>query len=378
MTKASARAIAVEALVRIDEEGAFANLVTPALLSRSSLGTSDRGFVTELVYGTTRMRRALDHLLDGHLRHPPDVRTRAVLRLGAYQLAVLRTPPHAAVGETVTVAPPRTKGLVNAVLRRVADEVTRGPIRWPSPAVELSYPDWVVERLVADLGADDALRTLLTMDEPATVSVRADDYVQDRASQAVVTLVDARPGEVVVDLCAAPGGKATGIAATGATVIAGDVHPARVGLVRANATRTGAAGVAVYCGDAVAPPLRPGAFDRVLVDAPCSGLGVLRRRPDARWRVESDDVERLAALQRDIVGRALDLVRPGGLLVYSVCTLTAAETTGIDEWLARTAPAWLPLDVPADPFRPWGRGGLLLPHVAGTDGMFVLRLRAPA
>ena len=373
----SARAVAADVLVRIDG-GAYANLAAPAALSRSGLGDADRHFVTELVYGTTRMRRQLDHLVDGHLRHEPDARTRAALRLGTYQLLVLRTPPHAAVGETVAVAPERTRGLTNAVLRKVAGAVVAGPIRWPSPAVELSYPDWVVDLLVADLGTDDALRTLLAMNEAATVSVRDDDYVQDPASQAVVALVDAGPECRVADVCAAPGGKATGMASSGAFVVASDVHPARARLVAGNARRTGVSSVATLTADAVSLPLRDGAFDRVLVDAPCSGLGVLRRRPDARWRVDAGDVARLAALQRQLLTAAAPLVRPGGVLVYSVCTLTRSETVDVDTWTEDALGEWDALDRPGPPWRPAGRGALLLPHVAGTDGMFVLRLRRPA
>jgi 16S rRNA (cytosine967-C5)-methyltransferase len=130
--------------------------------------------------------------------------------------------------------------------------------------------------------------------------------------------------------------------------------------------------------DGTVPPWRPGRFDRVLVDAPCSGLGVLRRRPDARWRVQPEDVPRLADLQRRLLAAALPLVRPGGVLVYSVCTLTGEETRGIDGWLARTAPAVLPLPPPGTPWRPAGRGALLLPQAAGTDGMYVLCVRVPA
>jgi len=146
-----ARALALRALTRIDE-GAYANLVLPPLLDRSGLGPADRRFTTELVYGTTRMRRACDWLVERYVLKPPDPRTQAVLRLGAYQLAFLGTPAHAAVAETVEIAPGRTRGLVNAVLRRVAAAGFPADEEWPSDAVRLSYPDWIVERLGADLG----------------------------------------------------------------------------------------------------------------------------------------------------------------------------------------------------------------------------------
>jgi len=115
----------------------------------------------------------------------------------------------------------------------------------------------------------------------------------------------------------------------------------------------------------------------VLVDAPCSGLGVLRRRPDARWRMKPGDVERLARIQKQLISSSLPLVRPGGLLAYSVCTLTSAETAGVDNWLSRPAPEFLPLPPPGPPWRPAGRGAMLLPQAEGTDGMFLLTVRAP-
>lgn len=372
----TARAVALDALVRIDD-GAFANLVVPQLLERSGLAPRDRAFATELVYGATRRRRSLDWVLARHVDRPldaldPDVRN--ALRLGAYQLLFLRTPPHAAVGETVDLVAGRARGLVNAVLRRVAG--LEG-VRWPDPPTRLSYPDWIVERLASDLGADVALAALERMNEPATVTVRDDGYVQDRASQLVAAHVGARPGERVLDLAAGPGGKATALARAGARVTAVDVNAARAGLVVDNARTLGLAGrVDVVVADGTQPPFAPRTFDRVLVDAPCSGLGVLRRRADARWRVQPDDVDALTRLQRRLLAAAIPLLAPGGTLVYSVCTLTAAETVGIDGWLAAAHPELDALP-PPPPWERVGRGGRLLPQTEDTDGMFLLagRLR---
>jgi 16S rRNA (cytosine967-C5)-methyltransferase len=367
-----ARAVAIEALLRIDE-GAYANLVLPALLERSDLSGQDRRFATELVYGTTRMRRACDWLVDRFLMRPPDPTTRAVLRLGAYQLQFLQTPAHAAVSATVACAPGRTRGLVNAVLRRVA---SAGPPAWPGDGVRLSYPDWIVERLVADVGQADAAGAMEQMNVAAEVTRRADGYTQDRASQWVAAAIDTQPGERVADVCAAPGGKATALAAAGAGLVVGlDHRMVRAGLVAANAARLGLDRVAAVVGDGTAPPLHPGAFDRVLVDAPCSGLGVLRRRPDARWRIAPTDVTDLVALQRRLLTAAAGLVRPGGLLAYSVCTLTAAETVEVDAWLADQHPSFVGVTPPGEPWTPAGRGARLLPQAAGTDGMFVLLTR---
>jgi 16S rRNA (cytosine967-C5)-methyltransferase len=373
------RRLAATALTRIDTEGAYANLVLPALLERSDLDERDRALVTQLVYDTTRRRRSLDWLVDRFVLTEPDPEARVLLRLGADQLAFSEVPAHAAVGATVAAAPRRLRGFVNAVLRRLADDLAaNGPPDWPDLATRLSYPDWVVERLAADLGEVDAAAALEAMDEPGRVHRRPDGYVQDLASQWVVEAVGARPGELVADLCSAPGGKATGLAAAGARVVAVDQGRTRVGLVAGNVARLGYADrVHVVRGDAAAPPLRVGAFDRVLVDAPCSGLGVLGRRPDARWRVSAEAVAELAALQRRLVEAAVGLVRPGGLLTYSVCTMTHAETLGVDEYLADRFADLVPLDPPGPPWRRRGRGAQLLPQDAGTDGMFVLRLELP-
>ena len=364
------RRLAREVLLRIETEGAYANLALGPSLTRSGLSTRDRGLATELVYGVTRMRRACDFLVDRFIMRPLDPPTRAAARIGAYQLHFLGTPAHAAVSSAVEVAPTRSRGLVNAVLRRVAG----APVVWPDDATRLSYPDWIVDRLVADLGADDALAALARMNEVPPVTERPDGYFQDQASQWVAEAVGAGPGDLVADVCAAPGGKATGLAGRGATVVAGDSSLVRAGLVRDNATRVEQS-LAVVAADARRPPYRPGRFDRVLVDAPCSGLGVLARRPDARWRIDDAAVTRLAALQREIVAAAVPLVRPGGLLVYSVCTLTRAETVDLDDWLATTHPELEPEPPPGAPWRPHGRGALLLPQDAGTDGMALFRLR---
>ncbi len=368
--------MALRALVRV-EAGAFANLVLPSLLDDADLSQRDRAFATELTYGTVRMRRACDWLVDRHLDRPVDPPVRAALRLGAYQLAFLGTPPHAAVSETVGELPRRVRGLVNAVLRRVAADL---PPRWPDEATELSYPDWIVRQLVGELGRERAIGALMQMNVAAEVHRRADGYVQDRASQWVASEVSAGPGERIIDLCAAPGGKATAMAAgyggggRPGLVVALDLNPRRAGLIVSNARRLRLTNVSVVVGDARQPPFRPGAADRVLVDAPCSGLGALRRRADARWRIEPSSVGVLAGIQRHMLDAAASLVRPGGVVVYSVCTLTRAETVGADRWLAGCRSELAALPAPGPPWEPVGRGALLMPQTEGTDGMYLLRL----
>lgn len=367
----SSRGTALQALIEIDR-GARANEVVSRLLDQSQLEDRDRHLVTELVYGATRMRLACDWLVDRYTRGRIEPDVRAALRLGAYQLQWMRVPAHAAVSETVAEVKGPARSLVNAVLRRVAADDSKP--RWPDLATRLSYPEWIVERLQKDLGVAEAEAALRTMNEPAAMSVRPDGYVQDPASQMLSAhLVDLLDGRLVLDLCAAPGGKATALSGA-AEVVAGDIDESRAGLLKKNADRLGVA-LGVLVADGTAPPFRPGSADLVLVDAPCSGLGVLRRRPDARWRVRPADVDRLARLQRRLVQAAATLVRPGGLVAYSVCTLTKTETAAMDRWAAGAMPWLEPVRPPAGPWRSAGRGALLLPQAAGTDGMFLLVLR---
>lgn len=373
---APARALAHQALVRIETQGAYANLVLPALLDRSGLSSADRRLVTELVYGSTRMRRACDHLIDPWLLREVEPEIRCALRLGTYQLAFADIARHAAVATTVEAVRGPGRKLVNAVLRRVADRLETHPPEWPDEATRLSYPDWIVARLGEDLGETVASGALETMNTAAAATVREDGYTQDRASQLVAGLVDAQPGDVVVDLCAAPGGKATALAATGAAlVVAADLNPARVGLIVENRDRLGAASLAALVADAARPPLRAGCADRVLLDAPCSGLGALRRRADARWRIDPAAVDRLAGIQRELLVSAAALVKPGGLLIYAVCTLTRAEGPDVV-----SATDWDGFELLPPPGDPWtavndGPGAWLLPQTEGTDGMYVLRAR---
>jgi 16S rRNA (cytosine967-C5)-methyltransferase len=425
----STRLVALDALVRV-EDGAYAHVVVPAMLAQSNLEDRDRAFVTDLVYGTVRQQRRIDDLLGRVVKRPIhrlDPPVRAALRLGAYQL-LHDTPAHAAVGETVDAVgarSPRARGFVNANLRAL----TRVPRPWPEPASEavaLSYPDWLIDRLTDDLGADDARAALAAMNEPAAVTLRPDPRQvtasaladelrgvgaevetgrlvpdallvrgvgdpgrvpavrdgratpQDQGSQAVVTVLAPTPGERIADLAAAPGGKATAIAervGSNGVVVALDVDAGRVRMIDGARHRIGLPHLFPVVGDGRAPPLAAASFDRVLLDAPCSGLGVLRRRADARWRLRADTIDELAALQRELLAAAAPLVRPAGVLVYSVCTLTDAETVAVDEWAADALPGFTPLPSPGAPWRPHGRGALLLPQAAGTDGMYVLVLR---
>lgn len=364
-----ARGVALDVLRRIENDGAYANLVLGPALDASELSEQDRKFATELVYGSTRRRRACDAIVDRFAHSSPDEQTRSLLRLGAYQLIFIDVPPHAAVSATVDLAPAKTRGFVNAVLRQIADFDVSEMI-WPSDAARLSYPEWIVEALDADLG-DEALAALEKMNEAPTVSARDDGYVQDFSSLWVAYAVQAREGERVLDMCSAPGGKATAMAGSGAKVVAADRQMHRAVLVQDNAVRLDLE-LPVVTADGTRPPFRPQSFDAVLLDAPCSGLGALRRRADARWRIEPNDVRELARLQAQLLVSAGDLVAPGGRLVYSVCTLLDAESVD------HATPDGFEIDDSEPPSGTWRRhrqGWRVLPHDADTDGMVMIRYR---
>lgn len=364
-----ARGVALDVLRRIENDGAYANLALGPALDASSLSEQDRKFTTELVYGSTRMRRACDAIVDRFVSQPPDEQTRSILRLGTYQLAFAGVPVHAAVSATVDLAPTKTRGFVNAVLRRIADFDVADMV-WPSGAARLSYPEWIVDALSADLG-NEAIAALEKMNEAPGVSARDDGYVQDFASLWVAYAVQARAGERVLDMCSAPGGKATAMAGSGASVIAADRQAHRARLVQENAQRLDL-DLPVVTADGTRPPFQPDTFDAVLLDAPCSGLGALRRRADARWRIEPNDVRELSRLQAQLLTSCATMVRPGGRLIYAVCTLLDAESVD------HATPDGFEVDDTEPPSGRWRRhrqGWRVLPQDADTDGMVMIRYR---
>ena len=369
-----ARALALKVLGRVEKDSAFANLALRTALDNSELDERDKALVTELVYGVTRMRRSCDFLIDRFISKKlhPDVRT--ILRLGTYQLHWMKVPDHAAVNGSVSLAPKWAKGLCNAVLRKVAKET----VDWPTKAIEYSYPDWIVKRLDSDLGEHEASEALRCMNSSKSATLREDGYFQDAASQLVSDLLtqEGNWGEgPVIDICAAPGGKATAAVSAGFPVIAADSSLKRLKLARSNSIKLNIK-LPLVVSDGTDLPFRKGEASRVIVDAPCSGLGVLRRRADARWRIKEDDLAVLADLQLKLLCSALTMVKSGGLLIYSVCTLTNLETIEVDEKFRNLVDVQETGDLPL-PWRKHGRGGMILPQDLDSEGMSVFCYRAP-
>ena len=395
-----ARAAAFETVFRVFEQDAYADRALRTAVA--SLDQRDRAFAQRLAYGTIQRVRTLDYAIEQLGRRPVrklDPPVRAALRLGAYELGFMQTPRHAAVNEAVelvrTAKLERAVAFTNAVLRRVADGIGTLLESLPEGALKHSYPDWVEEVWTRDFGREQALALMRAQNEaPETVVrlirgeiegeptdipgayrvARVDEgalaegriWPQSRGSQLAGLVVGARTGERTLDLCAAPGGKATILAGD---VTAVDKHPGRARELEENAARLGAANVSVVCADALELPPELRDYDRALVDAPCSGLGVLASRPDLRWRAEP-----LPELQLALMGAAVDRVRPGGTIVYSVCTLNADENEAIID-ASGLAPEPLGEEWPqfAHPKRP--EFLLTRPDLHGTSGFFIARLR---
>jgi len=399
----AARRAAYEVLLRVFEQDAYADRAFRT--AAEGLDERDRAFAQRLAYGSVQRVRTLDHAIDTLGKRPVrklDPPVRAALRLGAYQLGYTDTAPHAAVNESVELVRrariERAVPFTNAVMRRLADGIRPLLDSLPDGALKESYPDWIHDTFVRVLGPDGALALMRAMNEPLETVVRlvageppadaeptdvpgafrverVDDlavadgriWPQSRGSQLAALCVGSQDGERVLDLCAAPGGK-TGALRGDVTAVEIDAH--RASELRANLATMGRTDVTVVEADGTALPPELDGFDRILVDAPCSGLGVLAQRPDLRWRATP-----LPELQAALLRSASERVRPGGTIVYSVCTLNPDECEAVvDASGLGVQPLGEEWPEFAHPSRP--EFLLTLPHVHGTSGFFIARLIA--
>jgi 16S rRNA (cytosine967-C5)-methyltransferase len=396
-----ARRAAYEVLLRVFEQDAYADRAFRS--AAEGLDDRERAFAQRLAYGSVQRVRTLDHAIGTLGRRPVrklDPPVRAALRLGAYQLGYMDTAAHAAVNESVELVRrarlERAVPFTNAVMRRLSDGIRPLLESLPDGPLKESYPDWIHETFVRVLGEEGALALMRALNEPLETVVRlvhdeapagaeetdvpgayrverVDEalvregriWPQSRGSQLAGLCVGSQAGERVLDLCAAPGGK-TGQLQGEVTAV--EIDPARARELRENLATMGRGDVTVVEADGTALPSDLVGFDRALVDAPCSGLGVLAQRPDLRWRATP-----LPELQLALLRSAAERVRPGGEIVYSVCTMNPDECdTVVDASGLRVLPLGDEWPAFAHPSRP--EFLLTLPHVHRTSGFFVARL----
>lgn len=408
MPSYNSRTACVRALERWETSNLFADEVLHEALGSSNFNIFDRAFLTETFYGILRNRSALDFLIRQLRDSDLDITTRQVLRLGFYQLFRMRIPHHAAVNETVNLAG-RARGLVNALLRRAIrekDELERD-LAAADPDIRYSHPQFLIERWERHFSPEIAAQICEWNNTPADVYIRANGlkvtpgelietargveasplhpralkvqhvpldwiiqglcYVQDPSTLMAVDLLAPQPGETILDACAAPGGKTSYMAElmrNEGQIVACDSSRARLDRLQSNLARLSVANFETRRVDWLSRPLpfEPETFDRILVDAPCSNTGVIRRRVDVRWRLTPDDFEQMPGLQRRILESVFPLLKPGGTLVYSTCSLEPEEDEQIAQWAG---------EIPGIRLVEMSRRQ---PHTDGTDGAFAAKL----
>lgn len=406
----SPRRAAVSILRAWGKGHAYAENLIERHASRNELSSADRALLNAIVLGVLRHRRLIDHWIGELRKGKLDNDTRDILRVGLCQLLVLRLPDHAAVFETVELGKSSVRGLINAVLRRaVARRRDLLDLDDLPPAVAHSHPDWLFKRWRKAFGKSEAVELMAFNNEPPPTVARLNPlapgagsiplpepselpagyleiegkipadwlaagaiYIQDPATRHGVELLDPRPGETMLDACAAPGGKAflIAVAQGGAdTLTCTDSNEKRLPRLRENLVRLhlGDCEVAVHDWTRPAPESWHGRFDGILLDVPCSNTGVFRRRVDVRWRLRPETIAELVVIQRAILEHALPCVKPGGRLVYSTCSIEDEENGGqVEAFLA------------AHPHVRAGDCRQILPQRDGTDGAFAAVLEVPA
>ena len=440
------RQLAFLALRDIHRRGAFTDVALDRVLRTTKLNSADRRLVTDLVYGTVRRSRSLDALIDqlgkkkAH-QQPPDLRT--ILHLGLYQLRYQeRIPPSAAVNTTVELAKENgfkgLAGVVNGLLRQYERLATSSgePLQLPVEPVERlgvlhSFPDWIIQIWLEQLGVEETEQLCEWFNQSPTIDLRVNILrvsiedvetamqsagvdvrrvpplpqalrvvggtgaiqqlpgfsegwwtIQDSSAQLVSHLLNPQRGDVVIDACAAPGGKTTHIAelmADEGKIWACDAKASRLKKLKENAQRLQLKSIQICTGDSRNFSQFTNSADSVLLDAPCSGLGTLHRRPDIRWRITPETVHELSILQGELLEQAATWVKPGGVLVYATCTLHPQENEGVIQPFLERHPHWqIEPPVPHSPLSAFSmpQGWIkVLPQQHQMDGFFMVRLK---
>ena len=421
------RAAATRVVFEVNERAAYANVSLDKVLRAENLNDLDRRFCTELSYGTIKAGQSIDWIISKYINRPLkkiDPKVLAILRVAMYQIFYLdRVPNSAAVNESVELAKKvslSSSKFVNAVLRSSIREPDKA--KFPeddnaeSISLRMSHPKWLVARWIDQFGLEATKKICKFNNEEPPLSIRTNTLkisredlllklqkqkievtasnltnegiicynvtalnnldvlqtglcqVQSEASMLVAHELDPQPGEFIIDCCAAPGGKTTHIAQlmknTG-HVIAIDIHEHKIAQIKNNALRLGIKNIEPLKIDArIVGDKFANRVDRVLIDAPCSGLGVLRQKADLRWKKSFNDLEKLPSLQLDILSNAAKAVKKGGILVYSTCTTEQAENEAVIKKFLRVANNFKLENVK-----------VLLPHVDNTDGFFIAKLK---
>lgn len=368
--------------MRWEKSNEFADAILHRALEENRFSTLDRALLMEMLYGVIRFLRTLDFLIGKLREEEPDARTRQALRMGIYQLLRTRIPQHAAVNETVNTAG-RSRALVNAVLRRFLreEQQLRESLEAAPVGVRLSHPDVLVSRWTRQFGETDTASLCDWNNHPAEILVRVNElkvsagelaragggepvaihplmlkmerlpipwivgglcYVQDPSTLMACELLAPQPGDLVLDACAAPGGKTSYLAQlmkNEGRIVACDVSAERLARMRENLERLSVTNVEVRKVDWLqAPPEEKEKFDRILLDAPCSNTGVIRRRVDVRWRLKGEDFTRMPQVQMGLIRNLAGLLKPGGALVYSTCSIEPEENEEVVRRVALEAP----------------------------------------
>lgn len=444
MIQINPREIAAEAIMEIMTDEAYNTMTLRRLLRQNgAMSRQDRAFVTEIVNGTLRNLLYIDHVLDTVSKTKTEKMKPwllAVLRTAVYQMYFMEVPDAAACNEAVKLAGVRgyasLKGFVNGVLRAAAKEKNNIPLPEKGTAdylsVAYSHPLWLVRMWIAYYGYEETEQICSYDNQSPDVTIRVNTlktkkeklrqqledagvhvqeghlcenalhltktadlsrleafqkglfHVQDESSQLAVKILDPQKGESILDLCAAPGGKsftAAEIMENEGRLLSGDIYEHKIALLEEGAERLGIRIMECRVRDAAEPEETPELFDRVLVDAPCSGLGLMRKKPDIRLKKDGNEIDSLIGIQRKILDTAAGYVKKGGVLVYSTCTLSRKENEKNLEWFLKNHPEFAAEDIteylPANWEEKTAKQGYLtlLPHKTGTDGFFISRLK---